>query len=457
MCTRSSIIGEAVAEQGKAAGFMCAYPAINGVPCCGDPYLETQLMKETWGMGSSHGGGSYVQVRAKQSSLKCNMDCRKCIVVLHTLFCDNCVVLLHPSSICTYLAPAHLVINDSNPCTMLRHASAFMLPCAYFFTPTCCNALTSSYRRAALHLLPHSPQGDCGAIENIAGAHHYAVNNTYGAAIALNAGTDVDCGNGFTPNLAHAIKMGLTTESELDASLVRTYTLQMLAGRFDPPALQPYMQIPFEAIDSPAHQALAFESGLQGMVLLRNDASLLPLAVSTGGSPRTIAVIGPLGDSHDLAGNYYEEICAGGVQTCVPTLRESVLALVGSTGGTSVTYALGCNVTGNDASAIASAVAVASSADVVILALGTNSAVAQEGDDRADTSLPGVQAALSRAILAAGKPTVVIMLNGGTMGVDDIVNHKNGTQRVAIIEAFFPGQVSTRLASRSSRRSSRGR
>ena len=169
----------------------CAYPAVNGVPCCADAYFMTQLMKDTWGMGSSHGGGSYVQ-------------------------------------------------------------------------------------------------GDCGAIENIASAHHYAVNTTFAAALALDAGADVDCGNGFPGQLGLALELGLTTEQELDASLTRTYTLQMLAGRFDPPAAQPYMSIPFEAIKSPAHTALSFESGLQGMVLLRNEGGLLPLSASA-----KLAFIGP--------------------------------------------------------------------------------------------------------------------------------------------------------------------
>ena len=90
--------------------------------------------------------------------------------------------------------------------------------------------------RPSLLLRPHTPQGgsyvqgDCGAVENIASAHHYSRNVTYAAAVALNAGTDVDCGNGLPAQLELAIKMGLTTESQLDASLTRTYTLQVGMG-----------------------------------------------------------------------------------------------------------------------------------------------------------------------------------------------------------------------------------
>jgi hypothetical protein len=331
---------EAVMEQGQASGFMCAYPAVNGVPCCADEFFMTELMKDTWGMGSSHGGGSYVQ-------------------------------------------------------------------------------------------------GDCGAIENIASAHHYASNTTFAAAMALDAGADVDCGRGFPGQLGLALELGLTTEQELDASLARTYTMQMLAGRFDPPALQPYMSIPFEAIKSAAHSALSFESGLQGMVLLRNDKGLLPLSTDAAAAAPAykLALVGPLANSNDLAGNYYEQACPSGGLDCIPSLYGALNA----SSNPAVSYAPGCAVDSGDSSQIAAAVAVAAAADVVILALGTNTQVAQEGNDRADTSLPGQQANLTAQVLALGKPTVVLLLNGGTMEIDSIVALSDPAQPIAIVEAFFPG------------------
>ena len=282
-------------------------------------------------------------------------------------------------------------------------------------------------------------QGDCGAIENIASQHHYAANTTFAAAVALNAGADVDCGNGFPGQLGNAVAMGLTTEQELDASLTRTYTLQMLAGRFDPPALQPYMSIPFEAIDSAEHQALAYESGLQGMVLLRNDGDLLPLAAASSGPQRTFAFVGPLADSNDLAGNYYEMRCADNTLGCIPSVRAVAAQRVQA----AVTYAMGCVVDGpGNSSQIAAAAALAAQADVAFLALGTNSQVAQEGNDRADTSLPGAQHDLAVAVLAACAaakvPVVLLLFNGGTMELDDIAALP---QQLAIVEAFFPGDT----------------
>lgn len=328
---------EAVMEQGKASGFMCAYPAVNGVPCCGDQYFETELIKETWGMGSSHNGGSYVQ-------------------------------------------------------------------------------------------------GDCGAIENIASQHHYASNKTFAAAVSLNAGTDVDCGSAFPGELGTAVELGLVNEQDIDASLARTYTLQMLAGRFDPVELQPYMDIPFEDIGGARSQAVSSESASQGMVLLRNDFELLPLASGVS----SIAVIGPLANSSDLAGNYYEQACPDGTLSCIPPLFQVLQGRASSS-----SYSLGCTVTGSNTSLIAAAVAAAQAANVVILALGTNSDVASEGNDRPDTSLPGVQYELAMAVLAVGKPTIVLLFNGGLLAIDDIVALpvSSSGQHIAIVEVFFPGNT----------------
>lgn len=326
---------EAVMEQGKASGFMCSYPAVNGVPCCGDQYFETELMKDTWGMGSNHEGGSYVQ-------------------------------------------------------------------------------------------------GDCGAIENIASQHHYAANKTFAAAVALNAGTDIDCGSAFPGELGTAVKLGLVSEQDLDASLARTYTLQMLAGRFDPVEQQPYMDIPFEDIGGARSQAVSLDSAYQGMVLLRNDFDLLPLSPDVS----SIAVVGPLANSSDLAGNYYEQACPDGSLDCIPPLYTVL-----KNRASSVSYSLGCTVTGSNTSLIAAAVAAAEASNLVILALGTDSDVASEGNDRPDTSLPGVQYELAMAVLAVGKPTIVLLFNGGLLAIDDILALpvNSGGQKIAVVEVFFPG------------------
>jgi beta-glucosidase-like glycosyl hydrolase len=76
------------------------------------------------------------------------------------------------------------------------------------------------------------------------------------------------------------------------------------------------MDIPFEDIGGARSQAVSLDSAYQGMVLLRNDFDLLPLSPCVS----SIAVIGPLANSSDLSGNYYEEACPDGTLECIHPL-----------------------------------------------------------------------------------------------------------------------------------------
>jgi len=273
-------------------------------------------------------------------------------------------------------------------------------------------------------------QGDCGAIEFIADQHGYAANFSQAAAMALNAGTDIDCGSIYPQYLPDAIASGMTTEAALDASLRRTFYLQFLTGRFDPLAGQPYSRIPLEELGSPAHAALSFDAALQGMVLLRNDAGVLPLP--TG---KRIAVIGPHGNTTgDLAGTYFEWLCPGGQDdtSCVPSIYDAVTVANGG----SVSYIEGCDMVDPGVTDIPAAVAAAQAADIVLLALGINGEVCGEGVDRANISLPGAQSQLAQAVLAVGKPTAVVLITGAQLGIDEIVSAPGP---VAIVNAGAPG------------------
>lgn len=226
------------------------------------------------------------------------------------------------------------------------------------------------------------------------------------------------------------------------------------------------MQIPFEDINSQDHQDLALDAALQGMVLLRNDNNLLPL---TPGKWK-IAVIGPHGNTTgDILGTYFEERCPNdndnGAFSCVTNLLTAVQQY-NNNSTANVSFTQGCSIIGLDSNGIADAVTAAQNADIVILALGTNTQVADEGVDRTNTSLPGLQAQLAQSILQVGKPTIVVLFNGQTLGIDAIVNWAsnnsnvgftgasaspvsaaqvssspaNQGQPIAIVEAFYPGE-----------------
>ena len=62
---------------------------------------------------------------------------------------------------------------------------------------------------------------------------------------------------------------------------------------------------------------------------------------------------------------------------------------------------------------IAAALALGKDADVVVLALGIDKTIEHEGADRASIALPGLQESFALQVLALGKPTVLVLTNGG--------------------------------------------
>jgi beta-glucosidase len=143
---------------------------------------------------------------------------------------------------------------------------------------------------------------DCGAIVDVYQGHHEALDIVHAASISLQAGTDLSCSiwqPGFN-TLADAVRQGFLSEDMVIRSAERLYTARMQLGMFDPPHSSAADQIPFSAVASAEHRAIALEAAEESMVLLQNDG-VLPLQ----SAPRRIAVIGPTADLEaSLEGNY---------------------------------------------------------------------------------------------------------------------------------------------------------
>ena len=96
---------------------------------------------------------------------------------------------------------------------------------------------------------------------------------------------------------------------------------------------------------------------------------------------------------------------------------------------------------------ISDAVAAVKDADITVLCLGTTAqndegpAVAHEGSDRGDFALPGSQQELASAVLAEGKPSILILVNGGIVAIDSLLPKVS-----AVVEAFFPALQAPTLA-----------
>jgi len=151
---------------------------------------------------------------------------------------------------------------------------------------------------------------DCGAVQDIYLNHKVRDTPAAGAAMALLAGTDLECGSGSwaagSPDaffaLEEALEQGLVEGKDVDRALRRLLRAQMRLGVYDPPDRLPWSGLTAaEVVDSPAHRALALEAARKSIVLLENEGGTLPLAQGLG----TVAVIGAsAADVEVLRGNY---------------------------------------------------------------------------------------------------------------------------------------------------------
>ncbi len=139
---------------------------------------------------------------------------------------------------------------------------------------------------------------DCWAISDFHNHHMVTATAPESAALAMQNGCDLNCGNTYL-HILEALKEGLVTEEQITTACVRLMTTRYLLGLFDEDC--EYNAIPVTETDTDAHAELALKAAEKSMVLLENDGTL-PLNPE---KIRTIAVIGPNADSVPaLEGNY---------------------------------------------------------------------------------------------------------------------------------------------------------
>jgi beta-glucosidase len=172
---------------------------------------------------------------------------------------------------------------------------------------------------------------DCWALQDfyMEGYHEVVPTVEEAAAMAANAGTDLNCGESY-PALVDAVGQGLVSEEQIDVLVTRLMLARMKLGMFDPDDLVPYSNIPYSVVDCEDHQRLALESAQKSMVLLKNVQKTLPLDKNV----KRIAVIGPNANREDvLLANY------NGYPSNPVTPLEGITAKLPDS---HVEYALGC-------------------------------------------------------------------------------------------------------------------
>ncbi|MGI8959085.1 MAG: glycoside hydrolase family 3 C-terminal domain-containing protein [Bryobacteraceae bacterium] len=257
-------------------------------------------------------------------------------------------------------------------------------------------------------------------------------------AMSLKAGVDVNITYepAYMKPLIENVQEGKVSMMILDRAVRRVLEQKFRLGLFDQPYADPNQAE--KVVHSPEHQELALRAAREGIILLKNDGNLLPLSRNV----KSVAVIGPdAAAPQNQLGDYSPSKILQHVTTVLEGIRAALPASV------RVTYAKGCDVVGDDKSGFTEAVSNAKSADVAVVVLGeqqerSESATSPkdrptdgEGFDVASLDLTGVQEDLIRAVYAAGKPVIVVLINARPLSIRWTAAHVP-----AILEAWEPGE-----------------
>jgi len=260
---------------------------------------------------------------------------------------------------------------------------------------------------------------------------------------ALSAGLDMDmASNTYLEHLAGLVEDGTLQLTVIDAAVRSILAIKVRMGLFE----QPYTdETKLEQVLAlPEHRKEARLVAQRSMVLLRNEGQLLPLSTNL----KNVAVIGPLADSKEATEGSWMVF---GHTPAAVTVLEGIRARLPEA---KVEYAPGPEIERDIPSwfdalnpekkvlqtpeqaeaAFQTAVATARGADIVVMVLGESANMAGEAASRASLDLPGRQDDLLKAVVALGKPVVLVLLNGRPLSINWAAENVP-----AILEAWEPG------------------
>jgi beta-xylosidase len=276
---------------------------------------------------------------------------------------------------------------------------------------------------------------DYWAVGFLASMHRLVDGFPDAGALALRAGIDIELPHalGYTEELLDRVPGHI-----LDRAVLRVLTQKAELGLLDveretPPDAEP-------ALDSPRNRGVARRLAEESVVLLANDADVLPLAADA----RRIAVIGPAADDsgclfgcYSFPNHVLPNFPDAELGVAAPTVLDAIRAEFPDA---LIEYERGAEILGGDASGTPAAVAAARRADLVVLVVGDRSGMfghgsSGEGCDVLDLRLPGSQEHLVEAVLATEVPVVTIVVSGRPYAIGGHV-----ARSAAALQVFFPGQ-----------------
>ncbi|CAF0944248.1 unnamed protein product [Rotaria sordida] len=326
----------------------------------------------------------------------------------------------------TYLPPFETCIHDAKVASIM---------CSYNSIngiPACANQfLIKTIARESYHL-DGFVVSDCDAIEIIMNDHNYTSTVQDTIAVALHAGTDLDCGQFYLNYTQQALDNKTIIETDINQALERTFNVLIRLGYFDPPEQQPYRKLSHINVDTIEARQLALDAAQQSIVLLKNTNKALPLNLNQLRNKK-IALIGPTANATRLMqGNYYGT---------PPFLIDPITGFQEVTKNYSIdiSFAYGCKISDDDESGFVEAIELAYTSDVVIFFGGIDQSIEAEGHDRESIALPTVQLTLIQQLeKIVCSPLHVVIMSGSGLDLSYI---RDSSESDSLIWMGYAGQA----------------
>jgi beta-glucosidase len=242
-------------------------------------------------------------------------------------------------------------------------------------------------------------------------------------ALSLNAGVDMDMvGEGFLNTLKKSMQEGKVSLAQINKACERILEAKYKLGLFDDPYKYCNEQRSATEVFTAANRAEARKIASQSFVLLKNNNHILPLSAG-----KKIALVGPLANAKEnMTGTW--SVGADNAQSV--SLLKGLTDAIGSNG--KLVYAKGSNLEddeemqkrqtmfGKDIARdgrtaeqmIQEAISISADADVIVAALGEGAESSGESASKSEIDIPYAQKRLLKALLATGKPVVLVLFNG---------------------------------------------
>lgn len=263
-------------------------------------------------------------------------------------------------------------------------------------------------------------------------------------AMSMNAGVDMDMvGEGFLNTMKKSLQEGKVTIAQINKACERILISKYQLGLFDDPYRYCNEQRSATEVFTAANRAEARKIAAQSFVLLKNN-NVLPIAAN-----KKIALVGPLADAKEnMTGTW----SVGADNSKSISLLQGLTNALGSNGH--ILYAKGANLEedvemqnrqtlfGKDIARdkrseeemIKEALTISEYADVIVAALGEGAESSGESASKSNIDIPETQKRLLKALVATGKPIVLVLFNGRPL----TLNWENENVP-AILDVWFAG------------------